>query len=49
MVLMVVLVLGLEGLMNYIWIDEEYTMGYSVGSSDVITYGKTCGFIVGKY
>ena len=40
MVLMVVLVLGSEVLMNYIGIDEEYTLFFSVGSSDSITYGR---------
>ena len=44
----VVLVLGLERIMNHIGFDEEYTLGSSNESSDGITYGKTCGFIAGK-
>ena len=40
MVLMVVLVLGLEVLMNHIGLDEEDTVGSSVGSSDGINYEK---------
>ena len=36
---MVVLVLGVEVLMNHIVIDEEDTLGSSVRSSDGITYG----------
>ena len=44
---MVVLVLGLEGLVNHIGIDEEDTLDSSFDSSDVITYRKTCGFISG--
>ena len=47
--LMVVLVLGLEVLMNNIGIDDEDTLGFSVGSSVFITYGKICGFITRKY
>ena len=39
-VLMVVLVLGLEFIMNNIVIDDEYTMGSSVGSFDGTTNGK---------
>ena len=39
-VLMVVLVLGLEVLTNQIGLDEEDTLGYSVGSFDGLTYGK---------
>ena len=35
---MVVLVMGLDMLMNHIGLDEEDTMGSSVGSS----YGITC-------
>ena len=35
MVLTVVLVIGLELLINHIDIDEEYTLGSSVGSFDV--------------
>ena len=38
--MMVVVVLGLEVLMNHIGIDEEDTLGSSVGSFDGITYGK---------
>ena len=39
----------LEFLMNHIGIYEEDMMGYSVGSSDGITYwGGTCGFISGN-
>ena len=38
---MVVVVLGLELLMNHIGIDEEDTMGSYVGYFDGITYGKT--------
>ena len=45
---MVVLVLGLEGLMNHIGIDEEDTQGSSVGHSNGITCGNICGFIAGK-
>ena len=37
--MIVVLVLVLEVLMNSIGIDEEYTLGSSVRSSDGITYG----------
>ena len=39
-VLMVVLVLGLEFIMSHIVIDDEYTMGSSVGSFDGTTNGK---------
>ena len=39
-VLMVVLVLGLEFLINHIGINEKYTMGSSVGSFDGTTHGK---------
>ena len=39
-VLMVVLVLGLEVIINHIGIDEEDTMGSSVGSFDCTTNGK---------
>ena len=39
-VLMVVLVLGLEVLMNHIGIYDEDTMGSSVGSFDGMTYEK---------
>ena len=39
-VLMVVLVLGLEFIINHIGIDDEYTMGSSVGSFDGTTNGK---------
>ena len=46
---MVVLVLGLEGLMDHNGLDEEYTLSSSVGSSDGITYEKTCRFISRKY
>ena len=46
---MVVLVMGLEVLMKQIGLDEEDTLGSSVGSSDGITYKKICGFIAGKY
>ena len=46
---MMVLVLGSEGLMEHIGIDEEDTLGYSVDSSDGITYEEKCGFIAGKY
>ena len=49
MVLMVVLVLGLEVLTNHIGIDEEDTLGYSVGSYDGITYEKSSWFIAEKY
>ena len=38
--LIVVLVLELEVLMNQSGINEEDTLGSSVGSSDGITYGK---------
>ena len=37
---MVVLLLGLEVLMNHIGIDEEDTFVSSVGSFNGITYGK---------
>ena len=47
--MIVVLVLGLEVLMNHIGIDYEDTLGSSVGSSDGITYEKNCGLISGKY
>ena len=40
MVLIVVVVLGLEVLMNHIGLDEGYTLGSSVGYFDGITYGK---------
>ena len=39
-VLMVVLVLGLEVIINHIGIDEEDKMGSSVGSFDGTTNGK---------
>ena len=39
-VLMVVLVLGLEFLVNNIGINDKYTMGSSVGSFDDTTHGK---------
>ena len=39
-VLMVVLVLVLEVLMNHVGLDDEDTMGSSVGSFDNMTYGK---------
>ena len=39
-VLMAVLVLGLEVIINHIGIDEEDTMGSSVGSFDGTTNGK---------
>ena len=39
-VLMVVLVLGLEFIINHIGIDDEYTMGSSVRSFDGTTHGK---------
>ena len=39
-VLMVVLVLGLEVIINHIGIDEEDMMGSSVGSFDGTTHGK---------
>ena len=39
-VLMVVLVLGLEVIINHIGIDEEDMMGSSVGSFDGTTNGK---------
>ena len=39
-VLVVVLVLGLEVIINHIGIDEEDTMGSSVGSFDCTTNGK---------
>ena len=45
---MVLLVVGLEVIMNHIGLDEEDTIGSSVGSSDDITYEKTCGFIAGN-
>ena len=48
-VLMVVLFLGLEVLMKHIGIYDEYTMGFSVGSFDGITYEKNCGLIGRKY
>ena len=35
----VVLVLGLEVIMNHIGLDEEYNLGSSVGSYDGITHG----------
>ena len=37
---MLVLVLGLEVLMNHVEIDEENALGYSVGSFDGINYVK---------
>ena len=37
---MVVLVLGLEVLINHIGIDDEDTLGSSVVSFDGMTYGK---------
>ena len=40
---------GVEMLTSHIDIDEEYTLGSSVGSFDGITYGKPCGFTAGKY
>ena len=48
MALMVVVVLGLEDLMKQIGIDEEDTLGSSIGSFDGVTYGKTYGLIYGK-
>ena len=39
-VFMVVLVLGLKFLMNHTWHDDEDTLGSSVGSFDVMTYGR---------
>ena len=39
-VLMAVLVLGLGVIINHIGIDEEDTMGSSVGSFDGTTHGK---------
>ena len=39
-VLMMVLVLGLEFIMNHIGIADEYTMGSSVGSFGGTTHGK---------
>ena len=38
-ILMVVLVLGLEVLMNHIGLKDENTMGSSVGYFDGMTYG----------
>ena len=35
---MVLFDMGLEVIMNHIRLDEEYTMGSSVGSSNGITY-----------
>ena len=48
-VFMVGMFLGLEVLMNHIGINDEYILGYSVGSFDGITYGKIYGFICRKY
>ena len=45
---MVVLVLGLEVLMNHIGLDGEDMLGSSVGSFDGMTYEKKCGFISRK-
>ena len=39
-VMMVIMVLVLEVLMNHIGIDDEDTLGYSVGSVDGMTYEK---------
>ena len=49
MVLIVVLVMVLGVLMNHIDIDEEDTLGYSIGSSDGITYGKNLWVHFWKY
>ena len=46
---MVVLVLGLEVIMNHIGLDDEDTLCSSVGYFDGINCGKTCGLIAGKY
>ena len=43
-----VLVLGLEVITNKIGLNDEDTLGSSVGSFDGITYKKICGFILKK-
>ena len=48
-VLILVLVLGLEVLMNHIGIYDEGNLGSSVGSFYCMTYEKTYGFIAIKY
>ena len=47
--LVVVLVLGLEILMNHIGLNDEDTMGCSFGSFDGMTYEKPREFIARKY